>query len=182
MGRRGRWDGSAEPPRGVLRWADTGRGHASAPERGPLRTAEGPPGVLGLLVRVGGRRRGDEGLLHRTRAGPTRQVLRRTGLVVGAGGPGTAEGLLTDDGTGGPVVDVEVAGREAQRLLGLGHGLAVAGDDGTGQGVGRTLVDGLEDLPYFASSKTCTAKIGPKYSVLKTSLDGSYTYMFYGGD
>src|SRR5699024_2644442 len=99
-----------------------------------------------LLVRVRGDGRGHEGLLDGARARPPGQVLRRTRLVVGAGGTCPAERLLTDDGAGGPVVDVEVARRETQYFLGPGHRRAVVGDDRTGQGVGRTPVDDLEDL------------------------------------
>src|SRR5699024_10101007 len=86
-----------------------------------------------LLVRVGGDGRGHEGLLDGARARPPGQVLRRTRLVVGAGGTGPTERLLTDDGAGGPVVDVEVARRETQYFLGPGHRHTVVGDDRAGQ-------------------------------------------------
>src|SRR5580704_3111757 len=55
---------------------------------------------------VGG---GYEEFLDRAGGDPADQVEHRAGLVVGAAGPGAAEGLLADDGAGGLVVDVEVA-------------------------------------------------------------------------
>ena len=70
-----------------------------------------------VRVAVVGRR--DERLLDRARRHPAQQVPDRAGLVVRARGPGPAERLLTDHGSGRLVVDVEVAGREAQRSLGL---------------------------------------------------------------
>lgn len=51
---------------------------------------------------------------------PTPQVVRRTGLVVGAAGASSTEGLLPHHCAGGPIVDVEVARRvpqHAQRLV-----------------------------------------------------------------
>ena len=50
-------------------------------------------------------------------ADPADHVEGGAGLVVGAGGPGPAEGLLSHDGAGALVVDVEVAGGVAQGLL-----------------------------------------------------------------
>jgi len=49
-------------------------------------------------------------------------------LVIGAGGAG-AEGLLADYGVGRLVVDVEVAGHEAQLLVGRSGCGTVLGDD-----------------------------------------------------
>src|SRR5205085_10829203 len=68
---------------------------------------------------------------------PAHQVLLGAGLVVGAGGAAAAEGLLADDGAGGLVVDVEVAGREAELFAGGGRRGAVLGDDAAGEAVGR---------------------------------------------
>src|SRR6476469_6436160 len=85
-------------------------------------------GVLPVLGR-------DEGLLDRAGGGPAEEVDGGAGLVVGTRRTSAAEGLLADDGAGGLVVDVEVAGGEAQGVLGPGDGLAVLGDDRTGEGV-----------------------------------------------
>src|SRR6476620_3402747 len=52
------------------------------------------------------------------RAGETNQVPHRAGLVVGARRARTADRLLADDGAGGLVVDVEVAGRVPQGGVG----------------------------------------------------------------
>ena len=56
-----------------------------------------------------------EGLLDRPRADPAHQVQLRARLVVGARAARAAERLLADDRAGRLVVDVEVAGRVAQR-------------------------------------------------------------------
>src|ERR1700679_3848414 len=73
-----------------------------------------PAGSAHVRVPVVGRR--DEQLLDVAGADPADQVEDRAGLVVGAAGPGTAEGLLPDDRPGRLVVDVEIAGAEAQRV------------------------------------------------------------------
>src|SRR6185437_6140538 len=61
-----------------------------------------------VRVAVIGRRH--EQLLDRPGVDPADQIKDRARLVVGAAGPGAAERLLADDGAGGLVVDVEVAG------------------------------------------------------------------------
>src|SRR3954453_1989763 len=78
-----------------------------------------------------------ERLLDRPRRGPPQQVRGGAGLVVGAGRARAAEGLLADDRAGRLVVDVEVAGGEAQAVLGPGHGAPVLRDHRAGQGVRR---------------------------------------------
>ena len=83
------------------------RPHPPPPRRGRATSAH---------VRVAVVLRRDERLLDRARRGPAQQVDRGAGLVVGARGPAAAERLLADDRAGRLVVDVEVAGREAQRL------------------------------------------------------------------
>src|SRR3954470_12700466 len=59
-----------------------------------------------------------EGLLDRARAHPADQVPQRAGLVVRPRGARAAERLLADDGAGRLVVDVEIARRVAQLLVG----------------------------------------------------------------
>src|SRR5207244_11580381 len=81
--------------------------------------------------------RRDEGLLDRARADPADQVPHRTGLVVGAGRPGPAEGLLPDHRSSRLVVHVEVASRVAEGILGLEHRLPVLGEDGAREAVRR---------------------------------------------
>ena len=56
-----------------------------------------------------------EGLLDGARADPPDQVQLRSGLVVRARGACASEWLLADDRAGRLVVDVEVAGRVAER-------------------------------------------------------------------
>src|SRR5690606_38562214 len=94
-----------------------------------------------LHVRVAVVGRSVERLLDRPRAGPAHHVRHRAGLVVGSGCPAAAERLLADYRTGGAVVDVEVAGRSAQAAHHVVNDLAVAGEDRTGEGVRRRLVD-----------------------------------------
>src|SRR5215203_5416673 len=84
------------------------------------------------ITPVGGR---DEVFFDGSGAGPAEQVLRGARLVVGAAGPPTAERLLSNDGAGGLVVDVEIAGGEAKQFGGLGDGLPVLGDDRAGEPV-----------------------------------------------
>src|SRR6266567_5199344 len=64
----------------------------------------------------------------------------RAGFVVGAGGAGSAEGLLADDGAGRLVVDVEVAGGVLERRVGFGDGPLVGGEDRAGEAVDGGLV------------------------------------------
>src|SRR5690349_5053544 len=107
----------------------SGRTGTGTPPSSPI----GPWAGTSALVRVAVVGRRHEGLLDRPRRGPAQQVDRRAGLVVGAGGPTAAEGLLPDDRAGGLVVDVEVARGEAQRLAGPRDGGAVLRDDRAGQ-------------------------------------------------
>ena len=133
------------------------------------RTDAGSPhvGVAVVLRRV-------ERLLDGARRGPAQQVLRRAGLVVRAGRPRAAEGLLPDDRPGGLVVDVEVARGEAQGVLRERDRVAVLGDDRAGEGVRREASPSARPPRRSrASSKTCTVRIGPKYSVLNISSVGS---------
>src|ERR1022692_324793 len=60
--------------------------------------------------------RRDEQLLDGPGIDPADQIEDGARLVVGAAGPRAAEGLLADDLAGRLVVDVEVAGGEAERL------------------------------------------------------------------
>src|SRR5689334_11655466 len=89
---------------------------------------------------VDGRR---ERLLDRAGADPAGQVQLRTSLVVRPGGAGAAERLLADDGAGGFVVDVEIAGGLSERGLRLADGRAIAGEHGAGQRVRRRAIDEL---------------------------------------
>jgi hypothetical protein len=122
------------------------------------------------ITPVGGR---DEVFLDCSSAGPGEQVLRRARLVVGAAGPPTAERLLPNDGAGGLVVDVEIAGGEAKQFGGLGDGLPVLGDDRAGKPVRGGCFQLAKSLLVAAVVETCTASNGPKYSVVKISLSGS---------
>ena len=118
---------------------------------------------------------GDECLLDDARRHPADQVVPRAGLVVGAAGPRAAEGLLPDHGTGRLVVDVEVAGGEAQRLGGPVDDAPVGGEDRRrSDAYGRRAL-GLRapSSSNPASSNTYTPRIGPKYSVVNTSCVGS---------
>src|SRR5262249_11488692 len=111
---------------------------------GPIRWCRAVAAGVGL---VGGHEwvavvaRGNERLIDGTRAVPADQVPHRAGLVVRPGGARAAERLLADDGARRLVVDVEVAGRVAERLLGLDHRVAVVREDCAGQPVGRAAVD-----------------------------------------
>src|SRR6266540_4049252 len=75
------------------------------------------------------------GPLDRAWAGEADEVPDRAGFVVGAGGSGSAEGLLADGGAGRLVVDVEVAGGVFEGGVGFGDGLLVGGEDGAGEAV-----------------------------------------------
>ena len=87
-----------------------------------------------------------EGLLDGLRRGPADEVEVGACLVVGAAGTSTSEGLLSNDCSGGLVVVVDVAGCVFQYLGTLTEGLAVAGEDGAGESVGRGLVAEVEGL------------------------------------
>ena len=76
----------------------------------------------GVFVVVGG----VEGLLDGLGRSPTDEVEVGTGLVVGAAGAGTAEGLLANDSSGGLVVEVDVAGGILQQVVAGTECLAVA--------------------------------------------------------
>src|SRR6266700_621161 len=105
----------------------------SAQARWPISRKVLQRALTHVRIAIVGRR--GEQLLDRAGIDPSGQVEQRTGLVVGAAGPGPAERLLTDDRAGGLVVDVEVTRREPQRIRrGRDRG-AVGGDDGAGQRV-----------------------------------------------
>ena len=80
------------------------------------------------------------------RADPAQQVEDRAGLVVGAGGAGAAEGLLADDGAGGLVIDVEIAGGVAQTVEALLDRVAVLRENRAGQCVRTGAVDEAQRL------------------------------------
>lgn len=68
------------------------------------------PNILRLChIRIGDGAGRAEGLLHRMGADPADHVQHSASLVVGAGGPRPAEGLLSHHGAGALVVDVEVS-------------------------------------------------------------------------
>src|ERR1700761_7095615 len=77
--------------------------------------------------------RGDERLLDRTGLRPPQQFERRSRLVVRAARARAAERLLADHRAGRLVVDVEVAGRVAQRGGRLDDRLAIAREDRAGE-------------------------------------------------
>src|SRR5881628_2010245 len=89
-------------------------------------------------------RRWREGLLDRPRAHPAHEIELRAGLVVRAARPRAAERLLSNDGAGRLVVDVEVSGGVAERDVRLLDRAAVRREHRTGERVWRRLVDDLE--------------------------------------
>ena len=126
-----------------------------------------------VRVRVVGRRH--ERLLDRARRHPADQVVPRAGLVVGAAGPGAAERLLPDHRAGRLVVDVEVAGREPQRVAPPSRST-------------RRSVAKIEPVSAYGAARSAwrdrvverarrrrraRPRIGPKYSVVNTSCAGS---------
>src|SRR5215813_3925201 len=94
--------------------------------------ADSEPAKASAHVRVSMVNGRYERLLNRAGVDPADQVEDGSCLVVGAACPGPAERLLPDDSSGGLVVDIEVAGREPQRLAGARDGGAIGGDDGAG--------------------------------------------------
>src|SRR5207244_5548003 len=90
--------------------------------------------------------RGHERLLDRTGAHPTDQVPHRARLVVRAGSARAAERLLTDDGAGRLVVDVEITRRIAKLLTREIDCITLAREDRAGQSVRRAPVDQVERL------------------------------------
>src|SRR4051795_3751280 len=110
----------------------------------------GPEAAHLLLVRrqervaVVGRR--NKRLLDGPRANPTDQVPQRPRLVVGAGSPGAAEGLLPDYRAGRFVVDIKVAGRIAQDRLDVRDGRPVAREYRSGESVRRAAVDATQHI------------------------------------
>lgn len=102
-------------------------------------------GVTGVRKR----RRLDKRLLDTPRADESVKDGNRTRLVVSSRASRSSERLLTDDGTSTLVVDVKVAGRVAELLLGEDDGSSVRGKDRTGQSVGRGVVDELASLLEF---------------------------------
>lgn len=88
----------------------------------------------------------NKGLLDGTGGDEAGQDGGRSSLVVGAGGTSTTEGLLTDDGTGALVVDVEVSGSVAELVGAQDGSIAVLGEEGTSQGIGRRVGDQVQGL------------------------------------
>ena len=78
-----------------------------------------------------------KGLLDRSRRGPAEQVPNRAGLVIRSRRAAAAKRLLSDDGAGRLVIDIEVAGGETQRAHCLVDGEAIGREDGPGQGIRR---------------------------------------------
>lgn len=73
---------------------------------------------LSLVGRVLVSRWVDEVLLDGSHSDESGEDVLRTGLVVGSGSTGTAEWLLTNNGTGTLVVDVEVTSGVAELVRG----------------------------------------------------------------
>src|SRR5207248_3669897 len=101
---------------------------------------------VGFHERIAVVRRRDEGLLDRARADPADQVPHGAGLVVRARRACAAERLLADDRARRLVVDVEVAGRIAELLVGELERVEVAREDRPGETVRRAAVDELQRL------------------------------------
>lgn len=78
---------------------------------------------------------GVELLLQGADVDETGQQVGAAGLVVSTRGTGTTKGLLANNGAGALAVNVEVAGSVAQLVLGEADGLAVGGEDGSGETV-----------------------------------------------
>ena len=78
-----------------------------------------------------------KGLLDGARADPPKQVERAAGFVVRSASSSPAEGLLTDHGARGLVVDVEVPSAVAERLDRRLNVASVGGKDGPREGVLR---------------------------------------------
>ena len=91
-----------------------------------------------------------QSLLHGTRQHPADEVELAAGLVVGTGCAGSAERLHADNGSGGFVVDVEVAGSIFQPAGNLLESQTVAAPDGTGQAVRRGGVAKLDSLVHIS--------------------------------
>lgn len=53
------------------------------------------------------------------RRDPSKEVMRRAGLVVGTGHSSTTKRLLANNGSGTFVVDIQIAGRVLQTINGL---------------------------------------------------------------
>src|SRR5512133_1019955 len=121
------------------------RGRPRARREVPASASPVRPAVVGH-ERIAVVLRRDERLLDRPRADPADQVPHRAGLVVRARRASPAERLLSDDGAGRLVVDVEVAGRVAQRFLRLVDRSALLREDRAGEPVRRRVVDELERL------------------------------------
>src|SRR5260370_38913124 len=92
--------------------------------------------------------------LDRPRASEADHVPDRAGFVVRPGGPGAAERLLTDDRAGRLVVDVEVAGRVAQRVGRLPDGCFIRGEDRSGEPIRGRLVHQPPRLPPSAFAQS----------------------------
>src|SRR3954466_10693712 len=79
--------------------------------------------------------------LDRAGAGEADEIPNSPSFVVGAGRARATERLGPDDGAGGLVVDVEVAGRVAEGIVGIADRPRVAGEDRAGESVRGRLVD-----------------------------------------
>src|SRR5215212_8126324 len=87
-----------------------------------------------------------ERLLDGSRTHPPNQVDLRSRLVVRAGPASAAERLLADHRACWLVIDVKVAGGVAQRAHRIAYRRAIAGEDGTGQGIRRSAIDDFQRL------------------------------------
>lgn len=78
-------------------------------------------------------RRRDEVLFDCARRSPADHVMQRAGFVVGAGSSRAAKWLLADDSAGRFIIDIEIAGRLTESSLGEQDGVAICGEDSSGQ-------------------------------------------------
>lgn len=104
-----------------------------------------PPSILCVagISNVVGRA---ELLLDRPQADEARQEVGTAGLVVGPASSGTTERLLANHSASALAVDVEVAGRVAQSLVGKSDSLAILGEHRSRQAIVTGLVNLLADL------------------------------------
>src|SRR5205814_10059116 len=103
--------------------------------------------LLRLHERVPIIRRRRKRLLDVPGAHPAHEIELRPRLVVSAGTASSAKRLLPDHRAGRLVVDVEIAGRIAERERSLADSSAVRAEHPPRQRVWRRLVDDLQCLP-----------------------------------